>query len=344
MTAPEYPASGRTFFIRDDEKRRLLSQRISDLPLNIAGSRIELLVAQVYDELEKAGISLRPKMYLSDEWGCPSGIPVVGIPFYLVDPALCALEAEMTGFEPETNAEVVMYLRHEVGHAFNYAHRLYARPRWRTTFGRFSQPYIEEYRPVPFSMRFVRHTPAWYAQKHPDDDFAETFAVWLDPGSDWRKIYENTGAMAKLICVDNLCAAFGRSKPVVGADRLDKPVEDLTMTLGDWYGACREPIGGRPGLPQSLDIDLFRLFPAPRGQSAARALSAVRPAIIREVNNWTGVDRHIVTGLVDQVIARVGALKLKTPRSQDRTGLARASIFVTALAMNYLRYGQFVPE
>jgi len=67
---------------------------------------------------------------------------------------------------------------------------------WRVTFGIFSLPYNEEYLPTPFSMSYVRHTPAWYAQKHPDDDFAETFAVWLDPESDWRKAYENTGAMA----------------------------------------------------------------------------------------------------------------------------------------------------
>jgi hypothetical protein len=327
-----------------EETRQLLSRRISDLALAIPGTRLEPIIAQVYRELEAAGISLRPATYLSDEWGCPSGIPVIGIPFYLADPVLCAMEGQMTGVEAETAAETLIFLRHEVGHAFNYAYRLYDQSSWRTVFGRFSQPYREEYRPAPFSLRFVRHTSAWYAQKHSDDDFAETFGVWLDPSSSWRETYVGTAAMTKLVYVNQAAATYGRRPPEVNASKFDMPVQDMTMTLDGWYEKCREAYGVRAALPRPLDIDLRRLFPALRGRSAAAFLTGRKGTLVRDVNNWTGVDRHVVAGLVDEVIARIGALRLKTAGARDPAELARASVFVTTLAMNYLRYGRFVPE
>ena len=41
-----------------------------------------------------------------------------------------------------------------------------------------------------------------YAQKHPDEDWAETFAVWLE-GGPWRRRYRDWQvALAKLEYVD----------------------------------------------------------------------------------------------------------------------------------------------
>src|SRR4030067_225375 len=76
--------------------------------------------------------------------------------------------------------------RAEAGPPFNYAYKLYETAEWRELFGPFNRPYRERYRPVPFDRNFVRHLEGWYAQKHPDEDFAETFAVWLTPRSRWR--------------------------------------------------------------------------------------------------------------------------------------------------------------
>ncbi len=95
--------------------------------------------------------------------------------------------------------ELLRYLRHEMGHVVNYAYRLYEQEDWVRHFGAMTQPYLEEYRPEPFSRRFVHHLPGWYAQKHPDEDWAETFAVWLTPGAHWRADYaEWPEALAKL--------------------------------------------------------------------------------------------------------------------------------------------------
>ena len=189
----------------DEERRALLGRKISELGLTIRGSRVEKLVSELYDELTYKSIAFRPPVYLSDEWGCPDGIPIIGVPFYLVDERLERMEAEMAG-SVETDSESMRYLRHEAGHPLNYAFRIYDRPDWQATFGPFKQPYRERYRADPFSRAYVRHILGWYAQKHPDEDFAETFAVWLTPGLDWRAVYAGWPALTKLEYVDRSSA------------------------------------------------------------------------------------------------------------------------------------------
>src|SRR5215813_15099488 len=174
--------------------RSLLDTRICDLGLKLEGSAAEKFVEQLYRELEAKGLTkFRPACYLTDEWGCPSGEPVIGIPFYLAHVALSELEKE--AHDLEDAREIMMYLRHEAGHAFTYAYRLHHSPEWRQLFGPFRRPYRENYRPVPFSRDFVRHLPGWYAQKHPDEDFAETFSVWLTPAFPWRERYAGWPAL-----------------------------------------------------------------------------------------------------------------------------------------------------
>ena len=174
-----------TFENWEGERQSLMSRKISELGLAIAGTRVEKMVDQLYSELADKGLSLRPPVYLTDQWGCPDGIPLIGIPFYLADPRLEKIEDDFAeGIESEQ--ESMRFLRHEAGHAFNYAYRIYDRPDWRQTFGPYSRPYRERYKADPFSHDFVRHILGWYAQKHPDEDFAETFAVWLQPRARWR--------------------------------------------------------------------------------------------------------------------------------------------------------------
>jgi hypothetical protein len=172
------------------EAQEVLRKPIKELGLRLEGSPVEKYVYQLYREIERKGLKhFRPPCYLTDEWGCPSGEPVIGIPFYLADPKLSAVEKTLNDLEDER--EIMMYMRHEAGHAFNYAYQLYKTEEWRDLFGPFRRPYREDYRPVPFSRSFVRHIAGWYAQKHPDEDFAETFSVWLTTRSNWRKRYKD---------------------------------------------------------------------------------------------------------------------------------------------------------
>jgi hypothetical protein len=326
----------------NDLQRDLISSKICDLALKIPGSRLELYVQQLYQELEKARIKFKPKTYLSDEWGCPEGVPVIGIPFYLADPALFQLECQFGGIEPENEAETMMFLRHEAGHAFNYAYLLYRKAEWRKIFGKFSKPYIEEYKPIPFSARFVHNVPGWYAQKHPDDDFAETFAVWLTPGSDWVKKYEATPALVKLLYIENVVAQYGRRAPTIIDEQLDKPVEELKMTLGEWYASNRQMGHRSLNLHPIIDQDLKKLFPDNEGQMVADVLQSHQVKLVREVNCWTGIDRHILDSLFNEITEKTRMLKLKVSTDQCANQMQAASVFLTTLAMNYQRSGQFI--
>ena len=143
-----------------------LGKKVSELGLRVEGSPVQKYVDQLYHELDRRGLkAFRPVCYLTDEWGCPDQQPVLGIPFYLADPTLRSLEHAVDALESER--QIMMYMRHEAGHVFNYAYRLYTTPEWRALFGPFFRAYRDEYRPVPFSKQFVRHIEGWYAQKHP---------------------------------------------------------------------------------------------------------------------------------------------------------------------------------
>ncbi len=221
--------------LADAKQQELLSRKISELPLKTEGTHLEGLIIRLYKELEVVGIAFKPNIYLSDSWGCPDEVPVIGIPFYLADPAVCDLLGQMGGNDVEDDISLMMILRHEAGHAFNYAYRLYDRPEWQTLFGPFSQPYQDEYQVDPSSTRFVHHLAECYAQKHPDDDFAETFAVWLTPYSYWRMAYAGTPALEKLQYVEEVAAEYGEKPPIVTGGRVDVPVEEIEMTLSEWY-------------------------------------------------------------------------------------------------------------
>jgi len=324
-------------------ENRLLSTRIADLQLSIKGTRLELLLNQLYRELEAAGLSnFKPEAYLSDEWGCPAGVPVIGIPFYLARPELCDLECQFTGVEAESDDEIMMYLRHEAGHAFNYAHKLYELVKWSKVFGDYKSPYRETYGVVPFSSKFVRHIPGWYAQKHPDDDFAETFAVWLTPGSDWTEVYAGAPALKKLLYVDK-SAKSRNLKPVIVIKRaLDTPVEEMTMTLDTWYRTYTRHAHETVMTNPILDEDLRRAFPGDTGEPAADVIGREQTSLVYEINEWTGLERHILSMLVEDLVTRIKDLELKIEPGKTGSSLRTFAIILATLAMNYLNRGKFI--
>src|SRR3954470_18932411 len=224
----------------DAERAALLGRRISELGLGIRGTRVERLVSQLYDELATKGLAFRPPVYLSDQWGCPDGTPLIGVPFYLVDARLERIEAEMSA-GVENDEEAMRYMRHEAGHAVNYAFRLYDRADWQAAFGAFTKPYRERYRADPFSRDYVRHILGWYAQKHPDEDFAETFAVWMTPGLDWKSDYRGWPALAKLDYVDHVMREIADQVPAMPSPTDDDlPVEAMHYTVAEHYAEIED--------------------------------------------------------------------------------------------------------
>ena len=183
---------------------------------------------------------------------CPDREPIIGIPFYLADPKLAALEQAVNDIEDER--EIMMYLRHEAGHAFNYAYELYATREWHELFGPFDRAYSDDYKPVPFSRGFVRHIAGWYAQKHPDEDFAETFAVWLTPRLNWRRRYQGWAALAKLEYVDRTAKALGEKDPRRSVGKAELPVDEMQATIEDFYRE-RTPDETQAVADLPLDVD-----------------------------------------------------------------------------------------
>ena len=320
----------------EGERRELLSRRISDLGLTIEGSLVERLVAQLYEELDAKGLAFKPPVYLSDQWGCPDGTALIGIPFYLADPRLARIEEEES-VEVEEEREVMRYLRHEAGHAFNYAYRFYDRAEWPRIFGPFSRPYRDRYHADPFSRAFVRHILGWYAQKHPDEDFAETFAVWLTPGLDWQAEYAGWPVMAKLEYVDALMKEVGATAPeLVTPTEDDLPVESMHYTIADHYRDAQTliPIEDE----RHFDGELRSLFvsaaDAPQGEDAAAFLRRHRREVVARIAYWTGEGTPVVRQFIDLLAARAESLQLKVNRLEAST-LIELTAFGTAVIMNY---------
>jgi hypothetical protein len=350
--------------LRDDvfanappEVAAILDQPIRELGLTIAGSPVEPLVARLYRELERKRLAhFRPACYLTDEWGCPSGEPVIGIPFYLADARLAWLERQSNDLEDER--EIMMYLRHEAGHAFNYAYGLYRTPAWRTRFGPFRRAYREHYAPVAFSRDYVRHIAGWYAQKHPDEDFAETFAVWLTPGAAWRRKYRAWGALAKLRYVDRIVRSLREVKPARARGRTDITAAEMEETAGDFYRRARAAseveqrriaaewsrvLAGADAAPPGAltsDADLADIFNVhPRRRQGVRPAAALvgehRKLITDKVAYWTGVPRPLVKNMLEAMEQRVKALRLSSEPARAAEHLAEFTTYATATAMNY---------
>jgi hypothetical protein len=269
-------------------------------------------------------------------------VPVIGIPFYLADPRLHSIEAELGG-ELEGEREIMMYLRHEAGHAFNYAHRLYDTDEWRKLFGDYSKPYLDTYKPQPFSRKYVVHISGWYAQKHPDEDFAETFAVFLTPELDWGRRYAGWGALKKLLYVERIVGERGRAVAPVQLAQRDLDVDDMEETVLDHYR--QREFEERVDLPlrEHLDQDLYHLFEPPdtATASAETLVRAERQAIIQAVTQYSGLNRPLVRALVDHLAERTRALRLSVHVDKTREYLTKLTSLVTALAMNYVYTDRF---
>jgi hypothetical protein len=330
----------------------LLNTRLCDLGLRIEDSAIEPYVRRLYRELDAKGLRFRPHIYLSDGWGCPNEVPVIGVPFYLVNKYLARIEEEQTG-EVEDDQMVMMFLRHEAGHAINYAYRLWEYDGWTETFGPFSKPYRDQFRPQPFSRQFVRHIEhhrhgRTYAQKHPDEDFAETFAVWLTPRSSWRRKYRTWPALRKLKYVDDLMKRIRGESPEVRDGERVEPIEEMDILLAEHYGQRAERY--RAAAQGYVDDKLHDVFPdmANRGTQnrilAADLLRKHQDNLAWRVHQWSGLDMEEIRTILDKLVDRADALGLQLRRRDAQTKLLDLMALTTSLAMDFAYTGRLTAE
>jgi hypothetical protein len=326
--------------LKDEE---LLAVRICDLGLSLEQSDLKPRVDQLFGELAARGVTLRPDVYLGDEWFSPEGIPAIAIPFYLAHPRLKTLELhQMLEVEGGTPEWCQMLLRHECGHAVDHAYRFSSQQSWQEVFGSPEAEYAPEvYTPRPYSKSFVRHLPNWYAQSHPDEDFAETFAVWLaTPPDEWRRQYQGWKALEKLEYVNTLMEQAAGAPVVTGRKRRISEASRLRTTLARHYAVRRRLYA--QDFPDFYDADLRQIFGSgqPGSEPAVTLMRKYRNALIASVVEWTGQRKYVVSTLVRKIIDRCRELGLAAPADPVRLHFEIAS-YVAALVTNHQHTGRF---
>lgn len=321
--------------------RQLLELRLCDLPLRIRGTRLEQRIEKLYRELDARSLDFRPHVWLSEEWFTPDGVAGFAIPFYLAHPRLIKLERlQMLEVEGAGESECMRILRHEAGHAMDNAYRLHSRRTWTDTFGSYGVPYPEWYQPQPGSRDYVLNLDAWYAQAHPAEDFAETFAVWLKSGGRWRRQYEGWGAMRKLEYVNRLMGELAGRTPLRSSRREVDALPRLTKTLREHYQRKRAYYTIQ--WPASYERNLYRIFSTePRHRSfpsAAQFLRQIRRDICDIVASGTGVHHYTINYIVRHMIVRCRELHLRVALSEQETRQLTI-VMLTMQVMQVLRTG-----
>lgn len=327
--------------LSDDE---LLEKKISQLGLKLEDSKLQPLIQQLYGELAQKGLTFQPPCHIGDEWFVPVGIPVIFIPFFLTHDRLRQLERKIIlEVEGDTPESFMKLIRHEAAHAYAYAYPFVRKRKWQQVFGKSSSDETPSfYRPRPYSRNFVVHLDDWYAQSHPDEDFAETFAVWLTPGLDWRARYQGWRALEKLEYVDELMRSLAGKPPLPMPEFGVADYDCLNVKLKTYYAKKRKEY--EHSFPDFYDKDLRQLFDAspdePGRVKASAYLRRHRRDLENAVCQWTNENKYRVHQFLAQLIERCDQLGLKI-KSYDPKQNLQVAAYITTLVMNHLFTGKF---
>ena len=327
--------------LSDDE---LLEKRISQLELKLEGTKLQPLIQQLYAELSQKGLIFHPPCHVGDEWFVPVNIPAIFIPFFLTHDRLRQLERKMMlEVEGDSSEAFMKLIRHEAAHAYAYAYDFVRKRSWQRTFGKSSSSETPSfYRPRPYSRSFVVHLDDWYAQSHPDEDFAETFAVWLTPEQDWRSRYKDWKALQKLEYVDELMRSLAGKATLPMPEYRAADFDCLGVKLKTYYAHKRKVY--EDSFPDFYDNDLRQLFDASANDAshikASVYLRHHRRELEAAVCQWTNESKYRVNQLLARLIARCDQLKLHI-KAYDPKQNFQVSAYITTLVMNHLFTGKF---
>ena len=266
------------------------------LPLRVLGKSFThnlfisapgLLFQREVRRLQRRGLLFRPGLWWSTEWFCPDGVSGVGLPFYLAHPRLIYMQKKYVGeAEGDTETECVKLIRHELGHAADNAYGLRKHPeRW--VFGDHSLPYPTSYSPRPYSRAYVKHLPNHYAQSHPDEDFAETFAVWMSPQRVWQKQYRcRPKALEKLKTINRMLLAVKNQKPLLVNTKKVDAIDRMNITLSQYYRQARRSVEFKERV--RIQQHLLQNYGTAKGASLEKWLFSNRRVLVRDVAAGTG--------------------------------------------------------
>ena len=231
-------------------------------------------------------------------------------------------------------------LRHEMGHVLNHAYLIDKDRAWQKLFGPPSLEYSESFRARPYSKRFVRHLAGWYAQSHPEEDFAETVAIWLTPGVDWRQQYRDWTALAKLEYVDALMSKLAGEPPKVISKLKMSEASRLRSRLEAYYKRRRRLYA--QDFPDFFDADLKKLFidgsSAPTHERAAVFLRRSSNMLLNAVSAWTGEPKFTLNRVLRELTQRCAELDL---RLRSESAGVEVSAYLATLASHYRLTGKF---
>jgi uncharacterized protein YukE len=319
----------------------LLDLRFNDLPYSIDDSILAPRIERLLEELEAKRLKFKPHFWVSTEWFSPDGVPGIAVPFYLMHPRLIKLErSQMYAAEGFREEECMKILRHEAGHAIDFAYRLHRRKQWREIFGNYSKKYPESYTPRPLSKRYVQHLDDWYAQAHPAEDFAETFAVWLTPGSNWKSTYKSWPALKKLTFVDTLMNDIKDAPQLVKNKEVVEPIHRKRMALRQHYKKRREFYG--VDAPDFSDRHLRAIFSAEaaykRNKTAHQLVKEIEPEIRPMLADWTGSSQYTIAQVFNRIKKRCQELNLRVQYSEQETR-RHCIIMLTMLITQFIYKG-----
>ncbi len=335
-------------FSTDTQKLELLLTPLNRLGLTLDACPLKEAVRIVRADMKRVGLNkLQPHFYLSTGYGTVAGTTSIALGFYDCHPLLNDLNAEFRGFRYSFD-DVVNILRHEVGHAFSYAYKLYRRKDFRVMFnvkGNYfnTYPVTDRYvqRANPWSRDYVNPNGDYYAQKHPDDDFAETFGVWLQPRTNWRRIYKRyPGALRKLHFVEQIVHELRRTDPVIDQRPMPwDPLEEYSETVAQFFRA-RSLRKYRRKATGFIDPDLLELFwqtPAPRDNRrrerdyvhADNFIRKHKRDIVLQVSRWVSTDELVVKDLLDKCGARARGLDLWVRKDEREKKLVEFTSYVS---------------
>lgn len=344
--------SRKLLFDAATSKTELLSTPVCDLGLRLGGTMLRNCIDRALEESRDHGVALEPFFYLSDGYGCVQGTANVGLGFWDAHELLREVHHDARGYTRD-EMDLVLLLKHEVGHAFCYAHKLFQLPDFREVFsirGNFFSTYPDHdrYAYDPYSIDHVNPDHDHYAQKHPDDDFAETFATYVDRTEAWRERYRHRpGAQRKIAYVAELIAEYGSAEPQIaaGSGLVDVPVENIRKTVAQFFRISRSRY-----LRQTqgyLDDELRRIF-RQRSRTQNRAFAAstllrrhrkfIETSVRRQLRPR---DNYVVGDLLDKIRARVQALSLVYWEHEEHRTLAELYGLVLHKTLLFQKFGTF---
>lgn len=290
-----------TYFWENLSDEELLDVNLKDLGLSLEGSWCAPLIKQLERELARKGLLFRPHIWVSDEWFSPEGIPGIAIPFFVLHPRLIKLERKILGqVEGSTELSFMKLLRHECGHAIDHAHHLSKRRGRAAHFGDNDLPYPNDYTYRPYSKNYVRHIGEGYAQAHAEEDWAETFAVWLSPSENWRVKYKGWGALEKLKYMNKVMTELKGRLPRVKSKEVIDSLADSRLTLRKYYArkALSKRIKGRPFFGKKLK----KIFSPSSGTSGENILRTTKNKLRRAVAAQTGLYQYEIEPMLKDLL------------------------------------------